>query len=73
MIDNATLTIYNKSMDPERIKSIRKKHGLGKSALARRIGATYQSVHVWETGKGHPSPVFVMLLTQLEQSDPQNR
>jgi DNA-binding transcriptional regulator YiaG len=71
MIDTTPTTRYNTSMAPERIKSIREKHGLNKSALARVLGSTYLTVHYWETGKFKPSPVFVRMLVQLESADPE--
>jgi DNA-binding transcriptional regulator YiaG len=71
MIDTEYITIYNTPMAPDRIKSIRERHGLNKSQLARALGSTYLTVHYWETGKFKPSPVFVRMLTQLEQSEPE--
>jgi putative transcriptional regulator len=67
MIDTDCKLGYNPPMNAERIKEIRKKHGLSKSGLARSLGATYVTVNLWESGRRSPSPVFTKLLTELEQ------
>lgn len=70
MIDIDSITRYYSLMDPERIKSIRERHGLSKSGLARTLGTTYMVINYWETGKRRPSPAYARLLSQLELQEP---
>lgn len=39
----------------DRLRELRKKHGLTQERVAERLGVTYQAVSKWETGVTSPN------------------
>jgi transcriptional regulator with XRE-family HTH domain len=58
------------SIDPERIKAIRKRHGMTQADLAKHLRVSPGSVAYWETSRTSPSVPYVEELLQLEQQAP---
>lgn len=56
------------SFDPSNVNALavyRHAAGMSRKELAERIGSTYQTVWLWESGRGVPSPVFRDALSKL--------
>ena len=56
---------YSAGMKAEETKQWRESLGLTKSAFARMLGVTYQTVRRWEAGEVQPSPIAQHLLAEI--------
>ena len=52
----------------QRIRALRARRGLSRSALAARIGIHETTVRNWETGQNRPNPIATRILEELETS-----
>jgi DNA-binding transcriptional regulator YiaG len=58
------------SIEPDRIKAIRKQHGMTQAELAQHLNVSTASVTYWETSRTNPSPTFVEQILKLESQAP---
>jgi len=49
------------------VKELRRKLGISRDALARKLGVSYKTVYLWERGKVKPSPLALEKLMGLER------
>lgn len=54
-------------MNPDRIRTIRRRLNLTQEDFAHMIGVTFSTVNRWENGKSTPNRIAVRLLTGLEK------
>ena len=58
-----------KSELPKRLREARKASGLTLRELAPKVGTTYVSINLWETGKAFPSDRFIIKLSEVLEVD----
>ncbi len=49
------------------VKQLRRKLGISRDALARKLGVTYKTVYLWKKGKAQPSPFALEKLKEIEK------
>jgi len=49
------------------VKDLRKRLGISRDALARKLGVATKTVYLWEKGKTNPSPMAKQRLEELEK------
>jgi len=59
--ERLTITI---AMD---VRELRRKLGISRDALARRLGVSYHTISLWERGKTKPSPLALEKLKEIEK------
>lgn len=60
----------SEAITPERIKAIRKQHGMTQADLSRHLNVSTTTVAFWETNRSRPTKEFATELLNLEQAVP---
>lgn len=58
------------SIEPERIKAIRLKHGMTQAEFGDHLNVSNPTISLWENGKTNPSPIFIEQILKLEKQEP---
>jgi DNA-binding transcriptional regulator YiaG len=70
---SAPITAIPTTITPREIEAIRHTLGLTKSALARQLHVTYQTIRRWEAGQSTPQPGHIHRLHTLTHPSVSNR